>query len=408
VRRLWKSAACLVVLLLASQRLAVAQEVRGTVRESVTKQPISGAVITLLTPDGKTLGRNITDERGRYHIVAPQAATQLRFVRIGFRPASAPLPRTGAAVDTVDVVMTTLPTLLDPVTVAANACPRRSDAGSALGLLEQARASLLNSVVSRDANPAALVLIRFQRFMDGTSDRIVRQTVKIDSTSRSKASFAAVRRASEFVQAGFVNEEASGRTFYAPDAEALLDDAFIAGYCFRIVKPDGAHPREVGLGFATPSRARDRVDIDGVLWVDTTRRQLRRLEFLYVGLERALDGVGAGGSLSFRDMPNGVVIIDRWALRLPWIHQDSIYDNRTSEFRPRNWVEAQETGGEVARAEWKGEPAWNAPLSTLRLRALTHTKTPAPGTRVWLDDSDYSARADANGDVVIGRLIPGP
>ena len=407
MRRLVKALAWSVGMQVAAVASIAAQDVRGTVRESSTNQPISGAVITLLTADGKTLGRNITDEQGRYRMVAPREAVQLRFVRIGFRPALAKIPHTGAAVDTVDVLMTTIPTLLDPVTVAANACPRRSDAGSALGLLEQARASLLNSVVSRDANPAALVLIRFQRFMDGMSDRIERQVVKIDSTSRSKASFAAVRSGSEFVGAGFVREEAGSRIFYAPDAESLLDEAFIAGYCFRIVKPNADHPSEVGLGFATPGRARDRVDVDGVLWVDTTRRQLRRLEFKYVGLERALDAVGAGGSLSFHDMPNGVVMIDRWSLRLPSIRQDSLYDNRTSRFVQRSWVEAQETGGEVARAKWKDQ-SWDAPLSTLRVRAFTHAKKPAVGTRVWLEDTDYTARTDANGDAVLGRLIPGP
>jgi hypothetical protein len=107
-------------------------------------------------------------------------------------------------------------------------------------------------------------------------------------------------------------------------------------------------------------------------------------------------------------MPNGVVMIDRWSLRLPSIRQDSLYDNRTSRFVQRSWVEAQETGGEVARAKWKDQPAWDAPLSTLRVTAFTHARKPAIGTRVWLEDTDYSARIDANGVAVINRLIPGP
>ena len=74
--------------------------------------------------------------------------------------------------------------------------------------------------------------------MDGVSDRIASQSVTLDSTSRSTSSFSAVRSATEFVQAGFVSDGNGGATFYAPDAEALLDDAFIAGYCFRLVKAD--------------------------------------------------------------------------------------------------------------------------------------------------------------------------
>lgn len=398
----------LTVLALGGARRAQSQEVRGTVRESVSRQPIPGAVISLLDSAGRTLGRNITDERGQYRLAASPATTQLRFIRIGFRPLTVALARSGTGVDTVDVVMTTLPTMLDPMTVSANGCPRRDDAGAALGLLQQARASLLNSVVAREANPGRVVRLRFQRTMDGTSDRIARQVVRADSSDQSASPFSAVRSASEFVRAGFVKEEAGGSVFYAPDADALLDDAFMAGYCFRLVAPDRDHRTEVGLGFSAPNRARGRVDIDGVLWVDTTQRQLRRLEFLYVGLDRSLASADPGGRLSFHDMANGVIIIDRWSLRLPGVREDSTYDNRTQAYTRRRWLEVQETGGEVAHIEWPSGLAWDAPLGTLHLMLLTHAHTPAARTRVWLDGTSYEQRADANGEVTLGRLLPGP
>jgi len=388
-------------------RRAGAQEVRGTVRESVGRQPIPGAVVALLDAGGRTLGRNITDERGRYRIVVSAATTQLRFLRIGFRPATVPLVRKGGAVDTVDVLMTTIPTMLEPMTVSANGCPRRDDAGQALGLLEQARASLLNSVVAREANPGKIVRLRFQRMMDGTSDRVVRQSVKLDSSERSAASFVSARTGAEFVRDGFVKDDMTGQTILAPDADALLDDAFMAGYCMRLVRGDGDHPTEVGLGFNTPKRARNRVDIDGVLWVDTTQRQLRRLEFRYIGVDRSLEPANPGGWLTFREMANGVVIIDRWSLRLPTLRDDSIYDNRTRRYITRG-VGAQETGGEVARIAWPSGLAWDAPLGTLVLTALTRSHAPAAGTLVRLEDTDYSGRVDAKGEVTLNRLLPGP
>lgn len=385
-----------------------AQEVRGTVRESTSRQTIPGVVITLLDSAGHALGRNITDERGQYRLVVSAATTQLRFIRIGFRPMSVPLARSGARVDTVDVAMTTLPTMLDPMTVSANGCPRRDDAGAALGLLEQARASLLNSVVAREANPGRVVRLRFQRAMDGTSDRIARQTVKVDSAARSESPFSAVRSASEFVRAGFVKEDSASSMFYAPDADALLDDAFMAGYCFRLVSADHEHPTEVGLGFTAPGRERNRVDIDGVLWIDTTQRQLRRLEFRYVGLSRSLEPARPGGQLSFRDMANGVVIIDRWSLRLPVVHEDSAYDGFSKRFVKRQRVGVQETGGEVAHIDWPSGLAWDAPLGKLHLVLSTHARTPAAGARVWLYGTDYSPRADSKGEVELDRLLPGP
>jgi hypothetical protein len=385
-----------------------AQELRGTVRDAASRQPIPGAVITLFDARGDALGRNITDQGGRYRIVVPSQASTLRFVRIGFRPFTANIPRSGAAIDTLDVAMTSLPTILDPVSVRANACPERADAGPALGLLEQARAGLLNSVVARKTNPASVVLIRFQRMMDGTSDRIASQSVTLDSTPSSTSSFSAVRSGSEFVQAGFVSEGKGGATFFAPDAEALLDDAFIAGYCFRLVRADRSRPAEVGLGFTAAKGARNRIDIDGTLWVDTATRRLQRLEFRYVGLNRGLEEARPGGWVSFRDMPNGVVIIDRWSLRLPVIRSDSVYDRGTREYVSRDIVDAQETGGEVAQIHWRPSPTWNASLGTLQLRVVTQAKTPAVGARVQLDNTSYSARADSTGSITITRLLPGP
>ena len=401
---------CLVgiaLVLFASPALQ-AQELRGAVRDAASRQPIPGAVITLFDARGSALGRNITDEGGRYRIVVPSQAVTLRFVRIGFRPFTANVPRSGASTDTLDVAMTSLPTMLDPVSVRANACPARSDAGPALGLLEQARAGLLNSVVARKANPASVVLIRFHRTMDGTSDRIASQSVTIDSTPRSTSSFYAARSASEFVQRGFVADADGSATFYGPDAESLLDDAFIAGYCMRLVKADQSRPSEVGLGFSTPRRVKDRVDIDGVLWVDTVTRRLQSLEFRYVGLDRRLDDARPGGWVSFREMANGVVIIDRWSLRLPAIHADSVYHTGKREFVTRDIVDAQETGGEVAQIAWTPSPTWKASLGTLRVQTTNKAKQPAAGTRVQLEHTSYAGRADSTGSITIARLLPGP
>ncbi|HEY2164518.1 MAG TPA: carboxypeptidase-like regulatory domain-containing protein, partial [Gemmatimonadaceae bacterium] len=385
-----------------------AQEVRGTLRESVTRQPIRGAVVLLLDSGGRALGRNITDEQGRYRIVVSPNTTQLRFLRIGFRPATVPLVRRSDAVDTVDVLMTTLPTMLEPVAVRASGCPRRDDAGQALGLLEQARASLLNSVVAREANAGKVVRIRFQRMMAGMSDRITSQTVKMDSTAKSERPFVSARTGAEFVRDGFVKEDMTGQVVYAPDADALLDDGFMAGYCMRLVRGDRDHRTEVGLGFTTPKHAPKRVDIDGVLWVDTTQRQLRRLEFHYVGLDRSLEPANPGGWLTFREMVNGVVIIDRWSLHLPAIRWDSVYDGHTRQFTRRDHLEAQESGGEVGHISWPTGLAWDAPLGTLVLTALTHSHAPAAGALVRLEDTDYSGRADAKGQVTLTRLLPGP
>ncbi|HWJ16316.1 MAG TPA: carboxypeptidase-like regulatory domain-containing protein, partial [Gemmatimonadaceae bacterium] len=184
--------------------------------------------------------------------------------------------------------------------------------------------------------------------------------------------------------------------------------AFIAGYCVRLVKSDRDHPTEVGLGFAAPKRAASRVDIDGILWVDTASRRLQRLEFRYVGLDRRLDDARPGGLISFHEMPNGVVFIDRWSLRLPVVRNDSVYSSRRHEYTPQQWVDTQESGGEVAQAQWPASPAWHGSLGTLKLQAFNAAKRPAVGAHVRLDSTSYESRVDSSGQVTITRLLPGP
>ena len=75
-----------VALLLTLGHSLLAQEVRGTVRDSVSNQPIPAAVLLLLDASGTPLGRNITNERGEFRIVLSPRTDRVRVVRIGFRP----------------------------------------------------------------------------------------------------------------------------------------------------------------------------------------------------------------------------------------------------------------------------------------------------------------------------------
>ena len=43
---------------------------------------------------------------------------------------------------------------------------------------------------------------------------------------------------------------------------------------------------------------------------------LRDLEFRYVGLDKQVSALAPGGRLSFREVANGITLVDRWALRL--------------------------------------------------------------------------------------------
>jgi hypothetical protein len=394
-----------------------AQQLHGTVRDSASGQPIPAAVLMLLDGAGTILGRNITNERGEFLIALSSEMRRVRVVRIGFRPREAAIPALVEGRAELPILMRALPAFLEPVHVVAGAqCPRRSDEVRTFALLEQARAGLLAIVVAREANPAALVRLMFERNMEGDGDRIAHQTVTIDSTPRAAISFNAARTATDFIQRGFMADSARQHIFYAADADVLLDPGFAAGYCFRIVDAGRDRPNQIGLGFSAADRRRGRIDIDGVLWVDTVARALRGVEHRFVGLDHQVETLRPGGYVSFREMPNGVMMIDRWSLRLIGGTPDTV---RTPAFVTGRRVEApvaqvrlilyaSENGGEVARATWPDGRSWHASLGTLRVHATMSDRRPAAGAAVHLVETQYRAVADSNGDIEIADLIPGP
>src|SRR5204862_7123151 len=145
-------------------------------------------------------------------------------------------------------------------------------------------------------------------------------------------------------------------------------------------------------------------------------RALRDIEHRYVGLDRRIDGMRPGGHISFREMPNGVVMIDRWFLRLiggtvDTIRTPAYTSGRRLEMpiaQVRTKFTAAENGGEVAHATWPDGTAWRASLGTLRVHAALSSGRPAAGTAVHLVETQYRAVADTNGDFEISDLIPGP
>lgn len=384
---------------------AQAQELRGLVRDSASARPIPGVVLMLLDANGRVLGRNITNERGEYRVALSTEMRRLRIIRIGFRPKEGLIPALENGVARLDLSMQSLPTMLEPVRVSAGArCPKRSDSQAAFALLEQARAGLLATVVARDANPGTLLRLGFDRTMD--EDRVVSQKVRMDSAVGSARPFASVRDAAVFVSQGFMLDSAGVQTFYGPDADVLLDAGFTDGYCFRIADGNRARTTQVGLTFFAASRKRARIDVEGTLWVDTVARALRDVEYRYVGLDPRLNSVRPGGHIWFREMPNGVVLIDRWNIRLPTSETETIQVGSREELR--QWFSPIENGGELARATWPDGSTWHASLGSMLGEARMADGAPAAGALLHLRDTHYRATVDSSGHFQFSYLLPGP
>jgi hypothetical protein len=56
---------------------------------------------------------------------------------------------------------------------------------------------------------------------------------------------------------------------------------------------------------------------------------------------------------------------------------------------------------------WPDGRGWTASLGSLHIQAVTSDGTPARGTVIRLDGTDYTGTADSTGAIAIGDLIPG-
>ena len=402
VRRWCLAGVLLLVGLAAYAPSLCAQVVSGTVRDSASQLPLPNTRVLVVDPNGRPSAQSTTDQLGRFRISpwtgrAARATNplRLRVVRMGFRPRELPLARATAGTP-LDIPISSFPIVLEEVAVTAAACPKRADRAATMALLQQVRMALYASVLARSQSSATMTRLLYERELDGRNGRILAQSVRTKVTSSTREPFTAARSAAAFNREGFVKDSAGGHTYIGPDAETLVDDAFSQQYCFKLNPPDGSRPGLTGLGFEPVYREYGRIDVVGTLWVDTLSRVLQDLTFRYVGLDRETSALQPEGRLSFRELPNGVVIIDQWSLRLAG-----------GRAQTSNGA-TPEIGGEIARASWPDGYSWSAPLGTMRLHAVDSQGRPASAASVQLVGTDYQKTVDSSGTVVLGGLLPGP
>lgn len=408
--RIVRSATIAAILASTITGALAAQVVRGTVSDSASRLPISGAVVMLLDSAGTVLGRNITSERGEYRVAYARVAKSLRVVRIGFQPRELSFAESADPARSLDITMVPFTTTLAAVRVTDKSnCPRRADRAAAFAFWDQARAGLLNTVVAREANPMSVHRLYFQSAHNPEIESIKGFVVYEDSARSTEISFSSLRPASDLVRLGFRGDTNVIGFMFGPDADVLLDDAFAEGYCFRLAEPSKARPNQVGLAFAPADLKRGRVDIDGTLWIDTAARALRDVDFGYVGMDPVAEQFHPGGMISFAVSANGVAFIDRWSLRLFGNAPYAMYTpNCRAECRMHDNFYPMENGAEVSHAVWPDGQRWDARLGTVSIRTLTTAGRPAVGAVVQLHDTHYRGTADSSGTVLIHDLLPGP
>ena len=403
-RRAWLHTVLLLAALVAVAPRVSAQTVSGTVRDSASQLPLPNARVLVLDPAGRTTAQSTTDPQGRFRL-APwtgraariAAPLRLRVVRMGFRPREVAVTRAAAATP-IEVSLASFPIVLEEVQVMAAACPKRPDRATALAVLRQVRQALYTSVLARSQSSATMTRLLYDRRIESGSGRILSQQVRRRVTSARSEPFTAARSVSLIGRSGFTSDGTGFHAYVGPDAETLIDDAFAQRYCVKMAPPDRDRPELVGLGFEPVVLDEGSVEMVGTVWVDTLARVLKDLNFRYLGLDRETEALKPQGRLSFRELPNGVVIIDQWSMRL------------TSE-RARALAgggATPEIGGEIASASWPDGSHWRGSFGTMRLHVVDGEGRPAAAAAVKLEDTDYEVSLDSSGIAVLGDLLPGP
>ena len=247
-----------------------AQQLRGMVRDSALATPIPGAVVSIVDSSGSVAGRTIADGSGRF--CARGAAAGGAPPRDSHRLSTAG-PRDAIAEDGIvpgrNMLRLHAGARRGTGPRDSELCPGSSDRGPAFQLWEQARAGLLAAVVAREANPAIATSLAFKRRLTERDEVVTSQETKTRHgwTTRFIAS-----APPGFFAAGLYDGRLHRpQSFFAPDADVLLDESFTVTHCSTCSGPTMATSGSGGprlLTTAPASKNDSVVDVNGVIWMD--------------------------------------------------------------------------------------------------------------------------------------------
>lgn len=379
-------------------RPAGAQEVRGQVVERGSGTPLGGALVTLLSEDGEEAGRTLTAPDGAYRIQAPAGSYRLRVERIGFATWTSEAFRLQAGEPLTRPVE--VPTQAVPLTSLAveaeGRCRTRPEAGQAAARLwEEARKALRATEVTREERETGFRVRRYERLLTAGLDTVEERSTVAGGVTGSPFEAVPLETLEEdwFVH----REREGGYRFYAPDAAALLSDAFAEGHCFR-VREAGRDSALVGLGFEPSGGAEGA--LEGTLWLDRESSRLSHLEFGYPNLDLGehVDTDGLDGRVDFEQLEDGSWIVRRWRIRMPRLERGWV-ETLTKRELATTLLGYEEEGGEVLAAS-------EEPATTIRRRpprivtGTVHDSVagePLAGARVSVENASLSTRTDEAG-----------
>ncbi|HEV8509251.1 MAG TPA: carboxypeptidase-like regulatory domain-containing protein [Gemmatimonadales bacterium] len=293
-----------------------AQTVRGQLVDSISRSPLYGAFLTLIDHQGVERARAITDQAGRYVLIAPTTGVyRVRSKRIGFRPyLSAPLTLRAGESLTFNAAIDPIPIALEQVVVAGERQCDIEAGASVAALWEEVREALAAVAWSARSPGYWYDITNFQRELTPGGRRQGEDSTWTE-TSYQPVPFRSVPAESLEIE-GFVVVEEAGWTYHGPDADVLLSEPFLRTHCFETRIGRGETQGLVGLAFS-PARGRKLPDVAGTLWVDRQTAELRHLDFHFTNLPQRVVEPRAGGHIEFMRLPTGAWIVREWRLLMP-------------------------------------------------------------------------------------------
>ena len=427
MQRVW-STSLLVCLTSALSTTSSAQIIHGTVSSAVAAGRVSGAVVLLLDSSLTTRARALTGDSGTFVIGAGVAGHfRIKVMRIGFRPAASPIFELTRDTS-IDLALTDIPVILPTVTTRDRSeCrihPDTADASvTTFALWEQAKTALLATAITLERHDYRFAKLQHTRIYDLKHGELrdIRLTELVTHGSAPWTSLPAERLRRD----GYVAEDDSGMTFFAPDIDVLLSPYFSETHCFHLNAGAPPSPAFVGLAFEPAGRPRH-VEIRGILWVDSASKELRSMSFNYVNLPTIASDTVVGGRVDFERLSTGAWILPSWSIRMPTPYRGgsvqipfgrhgtdvlNIAGGRGRWRLTTDWIRV--SGGDlraVRSGEERDSVLWQRPAGAVRVAVMSPPEaggTLVPGADVRLTGSSYGGFTGADGTVLFKGLLPG-
>jgi hypothetical protein len=374
------------------------QTVQGQLLNRETMEPVEGALVLLLGPQGEEHDGYLTNAAGRFILRAPGPGTYVvRADRIGYETSTSEaftLSQSQIFGLRMEIAETAIQ-LAELRVEGEQQCVVRPEEGMDLARVwEEAQKALTVQEWTEREGMYRFQVVNYERDMDRDARQIKTETRRVsDGVARSP-----IRSlpADELMSEGFIQRsDDGGWTYYGPDATVLLSDEFLDTHCFHL-RFEQEDAGILGLAFE-PARTTNLSDIEGTLWLDRETAALRFLEFGYTGSSYEETRGVARGRVDFEELPNGAWIIRKWWIRMPQLAQDMAI---AREGRSGIYVAGfREAGGEVTR------------ISTLDRREIAQSERgflsglvwdstrygPLAGANVYLSGTSYSAVSNAEG-----------